>query len=109
MNIHDEYEQMVLSGEEDKRIKSMIGHHFKNKQAVRLKAWCINEMEFTGLYGEVFIRVMETECGKVVKYMGGTDYKIEKDGIIHEFDCFIKHTTHKGVKETLIQKLKFIE
>jgi hypothetical protein len=59
------------------KIKAMEGHHFTDGQKVTLEVKEIESFGFKGSFGWTSIRVYETKCGKIVKYVGSSPIELK--------------------------------
>jgi hypothetical protein len=81
------------------------GHLFNNKERVELKIKTIESFSFEGYYGITYVRIYETECGKEVKYIGGSPLNIS-DEDFESVKATIKHDIYEDQNETKIQRIK---
>lgn len=87
------------------RIAELSGHHFEEGKRIELKVKQIDYHSFNSTFGTTYIFTFETECGKVVKYMGSSYYEFSEEG----FDVItasIVHDYYNG-PETKLKRIKF--
>lgn len=88
-----------------KRQTEMSGHFYTPGERVALKIKQTGGFSFDTAYGTTYIRIYETEDGKIVKYMGGCPPDISTEEF-QTVKATIKHDEYKGLKETKLQRIK---
>lgn len=87
------------------RINKMSGHHFTDGAKVELEVKEIKRFGFDGAYGWTSIRIYETICGKIVKYVGSSPIDLPNEW--SKIKATIKHDNYRGA-ETKLLRMKTI-
>lgn len=95
--------------EKKKNLDSKSDHYYEQGKRIQLTLKLVKESYFETQYGVVYIQLLETEDGKIVKYKGTNPLNFKEVKNFLSAVGTVEHGEYKGVRETRLKRVKIIK